>query len=366
MTTELVTFKFHTLTGADELLEHFKSLRNENFVEMRDAVVITKVDQARVDVRQPFGSKPGRGVAAGALAGTLLGIPAGPVGAAVGLVTGTLAGRAADAAHEPGYQEEELKSLARVELQPGESMLLVYAEPIWVSHIEDYARKADAAVFHRSNVVWSGDEHPESVSIRKQALDASYETWEEALQRQRGDIDALRQRAAQSLQTERATIQQQLDRANAKLEERYQHMLNTLAVWREQVNAKISRLDAELKQAPAQAKADIEQRLNAAREQGAALEAKSRETFAAWRDDIKADFESLRAEATTARTEREKKLNERIAHFEAEWAEEQKRRVVRDTAQREAWETLNKSIGEDIAGYRAAMREAEQEFKERE
>jgi uncharacterized membrane protein len=366
MTTELVTFKFHTLTGADELLEHFKTLRNENFVEMRDAVVITKVDQAHVDVRQPFGNKPGRGTATGALTGTLLGIPAGPVGAAVGLVTGALAGRAADAAHEPGHLDEEFRSMARVELQPGESMLLVYAEPIWVGHIEEYARQADAAVFHRSNVAWPGDQHPEGVYIRRQTLDARYETWEEALQRQRAEIDALRQRAVQSLQAEGASIQQKLDQANAKLEERYQHMLNTLAVWREQVNTTISQLDAELKQAPAQAKAEIEQRLASAREQRAALEAKTRETFAAWQEDIKADFESIRYETTLARKEHEKKLNERIAHFEAEWTEEQKRRAALEEAQVEAWKSLNNSIRQDIERYKAALRESEREYKERE
>jgi uncharacterized membrane protein len=366
MTTELITFKFHTLTGADELLEHFKTLRNENFVEMRDAVVITKTDQAHVDVRQPFGNKPGRGTAAGALTGTLLGIPAGPAGAAVGLVTGALAGRAADAAHEPGHLDEEFRSLARVELQPGESMLLVYAESIWVIPIEVYARQADAAVFHRSNVAWPGDQHPEGVYIRRQTLDARYETWQEALQRQRAEIDTLRQRAVQNLQAERASIQQKLDQANAKLEERYQHMLNTLAVWREQVNGTISQLEAEIKQAPAQAKAEIEQRLAAARERRAALEAKTRETFAAWRDDIKADFESIRYETTLARKEHEKKLNERIAHFEQALVEEERRLAARDKAQIEAWETFSQNLHQDIESYRAAMREAEREYKARE
>jgi uncharacterized membrane protein len=365
MTTELVTFKFHTLTGADELLEHFKILRNENFVEMRDAVVIIRTDQQQVDVRQPFGNKPGRGTAAGALTGTLLGIPAGPVGAAVGLVTGSLAGRAADAAHEPGHLDEELRSLARVELRPGESMLLVYAESIWVSHIEEYARQADAAVFHRSNVAWPGDEHPEGVYIQRQTLDARYETWQEALQRQRAEIETLRQRAAKALEVERASIQQQLDQANAKLEERYQNMLNTLAVWREQANSTISQLDAELKQAPTQAKADIEQRLTSAREQRIALEAKTRETFTAWRNDIKADFENMRYETTMARKEHEKKLNERIAHFEQALAEEQKRLVARDKAQIAAWETFTHNLHQDIESYRAAMREAEREYKAR-
>jgi hypothetical protein len=176
----------------------------------------------------------------------------------------------------------------------------------------------------------------------------------------------LGQRAAKNLQAERASIQQQLDRANAKLEERYQNMLKTLAVWREQVNATISRLDAELKEAPAQAKAGIEQRLTAAREQRAALEAKTRETFAAWRDDMGAEVENMKSEATTTRKEHEKKLNERIARFEAEWTEEQKRRVAQDESQREAWETLNQSIRQDIERYKAAMHEADREYKERE
>ena len=113
MPTELIISKFPTITGADDMLELLKGYQALHFVEMDDAVVVQKYDEQHVDVRQPRGTGPSKGTAAGAVTGALLGLPGGPAGAVVGLATGALVGGAVDAAHKPGAQSEDLKSLAR-------------------------------------------------------------------------------------------------------------------------------------------------------------------------------------------------------------------------------------------------------------
>lgn len=363
MTTELIIFKFPTLTGADEVSNILKTLQTQHFVEVRDAVVATKYDEQHVDVRQTLGKEPGPGTAVGALTGAAAGVPAGPVGAAVGLVAGALIGRGVDAAHEPGWKEEDLKTLATYELQSGESALLIYADALWIGPIEQAASDFDAAIYRRSNVAESGTEYSEGIEVRTQTLDTTYASWEETLERQRADLEALRQRASTAAQAQRAAIQQQIEKGKAKLDQFYHSMLHTLDVWQQQLEANINQLETDIKQANAQAKAGLEQRLSAAREAQAAQRAKVNATLTARLDDLKGDIERLRAQAATLRSERQSEWNERIAQLEEKRKAEEQRLAQLREAYGAAWKEMSQSVRQSIDTYEKSVREAEAEFR---
>jgi len=365
MQAELITFKFPTVTGADEMSAILKTLQTQHFIEVRDAVIAAKYDDQHVDVRQSLGTGPGPGTAAGALTGGILGRLTGPAGAVVGRVSGALIGRAADSAHEPGFKAEELKTLVTYELRSGESILLVYADALWVDQIEQAVRAFDVAVYRRSSVAQPGAEQSEGVAIRKQKLDTAYAAWEETLARQRAEAEALRQRASAAVQTEQAAIRQQIEKGKAALDQFYQNMLHTLDVWQQQIEADINQLETKAKQATAQAKAELEQRLAAAREAQAALRAKVNETLAARLADLKGEIESLRSQAAAQRSELQSEWNARIAQLEAARQAEEQRLMQLREARGAAWDEMSKSIRQAIKTYEGTVRAAAAEFRKR-
>jgi uncharacterized membrane protein len=379
MTTELIIFKFPTLTGADEVSNVLKTLQSQHFVEVQDAIVATKYDDQHVDVRQTLGKQPGpstaagaltgaaigavAGPAAGALTGAVAGAPAGPVGAAVGLVAGAFIGRGVDAAHEPGWKDEDLKTLATYELRSGESALLVYADALWVGPIEQAASDFDAALYRRTSVTESGMTYVEGIAIRTQTLDSTYATWEETLERRRAEVAALRERAKAAVQAEQAAIKERLQKAKTELQQFYQNMLHTLDAWQQQIETDISRLEMNVKLARAQAKSELEKRLTTARESQAALRGKVSATLAARLADLKGDIETLRSQAEAERSEIQSKWNARLAQLEAERQAEEQRLAQLDQAEDAAWAEMSKSVRQAVDAYEAKVRQAEAEFR---
>ena len=73
MPTELMVLKFSTPTGADEMLEVLKDFQSQDFIELLDAVIVTKDADHKVHVSQPLEVGPARGAAFGALTGAVVG-----------------------------------------------------------------------------------------------------------------------------------------------------------------------------------------------------------------------------------------------------------------------------------------------------
>jgi predicted nucleic acid-binding Zn-ribbon protein len=280
----------------------------------------------------------------------------------VGLVAGALIGRGVDASREPGWKEEDLKTLATHELRSGESALLIYADTLWIGPIEQAANDFDATIYRRSSATQTATKYIEGIEIRTQTVDATYKSWEETLEQQRADLEALRQRASAAAQAEQAAIRQQIEKGNTKIKQFYHNMLHTLDVWGQQIEANISQVETEIKQANAQAKAGIEQRLTAARESQAALRSKVDATLSARLDDLKRDVESLRSQAATARSELQNEWNERIAQLETKREAEEKRLKQLREARGAAWNEMSKSVRQSIDTYEETVRQAEAEF----
>jgi uncharacterized membrane protein len=361
MPTELIVLKYSTPTGADEMLEVLKDFQAKDFIELLDAVIVTKSADQKVHVRQPLEIGPGRGAAFGALTGAVVGLLGGPGGAIVGFVAGAATGGVTAAAMEADLPEKDIKALASDELQPGESALMVYFEEIWIDQIEQAIRDFGKTVKRQVIRAERQAEHEAAAEVRKEKIDAAVKSWQATIDQQRAHLASLREQSHTAVQADRDAIRRQIDAANTRLHEFYENVLHTLQVWGQQLDARISQLEADAKKATGQTKADIDQRLVAAQQERQVLRSNVRATLTTRLNNLKADIQNLKTQAAKARSEAIDPLNQRIAKLQGDWDAEVKRLDQLDQAEGEAWETMVKSIDQAIADYEDAVRKAEAE-----
>ena len=291
METELIVATFDTMTGADAMLETLKDLQDDDFIELLDAVIVTKDLKGKVEVRQPLEVGPGRGAAFGALTGAVVGLLGGPAGAIVGLVSGAVTGGSAAAAMEAALPKADIKAHALAELNPGESALLVYFDEVWLDTIEQAALDLGASIIRPIVNEARKAEREQQAELRKERIDAAYKSWQEKLDTQKAALTALRQRSAAALQADRSALQQQIEQTNHRIETTHQNILHRLQVWQQQIDADIKAAEAEIKQSNAKVKADLEQRIASDNQARQALRSKVKETLSSRLDHAKSEVE---------------------------------------------------------------------------
>lgn len=363
MNTELQVFTFDTLTGADGMFGALKELQNDDFIELMDAVIITKDLNNKVEVRQPLEVGPGKGAAFGALSGAVIGLLGGPGGAIVGFAAGALTGGMTGAALEAELPKEDIKALALKELNPGESALVVYLDEIWIDRVQQAAEDFDAAVYRQILADQRTAEREARAVVHKEKIDAAYKSWQAKLDQQRASITALQQKASTALQADRDALQKQIAQANARLEETHRNILHRLQVWQQQIDADIMALEAEIKQSNAKAKADLDQRIASDKQALQALRSKVKETLSSRLDHVKAEAEALKTRAVQAQGQAKADLDQRVARLQADIEAEQQRIDQMEKADDEAWDVMVKGINDAINGYWAAIDEAANEIK---
>jgi uncharacterized membrane protein len=363
MNTDLFILTFDSPTGAEAMLQTLKNLQSDNFIELLDAVIVLKDARGNVQLSQPLAVGPGKGAAFGALTGAIVGMLGGPGGAIVGLISGAVTGGATAAAWEADLPQDDIKAMAVDELRPGESALLVYVDEVWIDQIEQTAKDVAANIARHIVRKRRQAEREQRAEVRKEKIDAAYTSWQAKLDDQRASVAALRQQVANGVKADQAAIQKQIDSANAAVHMTYKNVLATLAAWQRQIDANIDELQANMKAANAEAKADIERRLTSAKEARAAARAHVKETLTARLNALKADIETLKAQAATAKGQAKDKLNQRVAKLQADAAAEQKRLDQLDKAQGEAWDLMVRSIEDAFDTYDASVYEAELEYE---
>ena len=362
MNTDLIVATFNTLTGADGLLKTLKDLQSDDFIEILDAVTVTKDAKGKVEVRQPLEVGPGKGAAFGALTGTIVGLLGGPAGALVGLVSGAATGGVAAAAMEAGLPQKDIKAMAVDGLEPGGSALMVYIDEVWIDEIEDAARAMDAKIARHKVQEKRQIAREKAAELRKEKFDAATKAWQAKVDKLQASVTTLRQQVDSGMKSDRAAFQKQLDITNATLQTMYKNMLQTLRVWQHQVEDDIADLEAEARSANAEAKAAIDRRLASDKEARAALRAHVKDTLTARHNAMKADIEHLKAEAAKAEGQVKEELNQRVAKLQADWDAERTRIDQLDKAEGEAYVQMAKSIDEAYDSYVDAMNEAETKY----
>jgi uncharacterized membrane protein len=363
METELLVATFDNLTGADAMLETLKDLQFDDFIELLDAVIVTKDLTGKVEVRQPLEVGPGKGAVFGALTGAVVGLLGGPAGAIVGFVSGAVTGGVAGAAFEANLPEADIRALALDELDPGDSALLVYFDQVWIEQIEQAARDLGAEVTRRVIAEERRIEREARKELLKEKVEAAYQSWQAKLDQQRATVASLHQRVSTALQADRDTVQKQIAQANSQLDQTFQNILHRLQVWQQQVEADITALEVQIKQANANAKADLNQHLAAAKQSRQTLHSKVKDTLSSRLDHLKSEAEALKVQAAQAQGQAQDKLNARVAKLQADIAAEGQRLDQLEKADDAAWDGMAKTIDEAITGYWAALDEAENEFE---
>jgi uncharacterized membrane protein len=303
MPTELIVLKYSTPTGADEMLEVLKDFQAKDFIELLDAVIVTKSADQKVHVRQPLEIGPGRGAAFGALTGAVVGLLGGPGGAIVGFVAGAATGGVTAAAMEAGLPEKDIQALARNELQPGDSALLVYFEEIWIDQIEQAIRDFGQTVERQVIRAERQAELEQAAEVRQEKIDAAFKSWQATIDQQRAHLASLREQSRTAVQADRAAIRQQIDAANTKLHEYHKNALHTMQVWGRQIDARISQLEADAKQAAGQTKVDVAQRLAEAKQARQTLRSDVKATLTTGLNQLQSDSENLKLQVANARDE---------------------------------------------------------------
>ncbi len=362
MQTELIVLTFDSPTGADAMLKTLKGLQDDNFIELLDAAIVTKDARGNIQLSQPLAVGPGKGAAFGALTGAIVGMLGGPGGALVGLVSGAVTGGVTAAAWEAGLPQDDIKAMAVDELRPNQSALMVYVDEVWIDQIEEAAKNLAANIARHVVREQRKIAREKATEQRKEKIDAAYKSWQAKIDNQRASVAALRQQVASGAKSNQAAIQKQIDSANAAVHTTYKNVLQTLAAWQRQIDANIDELQAEAKQANAEAKADIQQRLASAKESRATLRSDAKGTLTARLNAMKAGIDNLKAQAAKAQGQTKDKLNQRVAKLQADWDAEQKRLDQLDQAEGEAWDQMVKSIDDAFDAYDTSIYQAENDY----
>ncbi len=362
MNTDLIILTFDSPTGADSMLQTLKNLQDDNFIELLDAVIVTKDARGSVQLRQPLAVGPDKGAAFGALTGAIVGMLGGPGGAIVGLVSGAVTGGATAAAWEAGLPQDDIKAMAVDELRPNESALMVYIDEVWLDQIEQAAKDLTANIARHVVHTERKIAREKAAELGKEKIAAAYKSWQAKIDSQRASVAALRQQVASGVKANQAVIQKQIDSANAAVHTTYKNVLQTLAAWQRQIDVNMDELQAEADQATAEAKADTDRRLAAAKEARATLRADVKATLTARLNALKADIDNLKAQAAKAQGQAKDRLNQRVARLQADWDAEQKRLDQLDTAEGEAWDQMVKSIDDAFDAYDTSIYQAENDY----
>jgi uncharacterized membrane protein len=116
----LVALSYPDREAAEAALADFERLADEHGAQIKDAAVVVKTAQGRIELHQTRELSVGQGLIAGGTAGFLLGLAVGgPIGASVaGMVGGSGYG-----ALDTGIENTRLRSLSE-RLEPGQAALV--------------------------------------------------------------------------------------------------------------------------------------------------------------------------------------------------------------------------------------------------
>lgn len=322
MNTELVVVTFNDSTGADEMLQALQELQDEEFIEVLDAVIVTKDNNHNVEIRRPL-----------------------------------------QVIAQNGAPDSDFEYLPVDEVEPGGSSLTVYIDEIWLDQVE-YIAAAYAASIEREIVREQRHmAHQQAKEMRKERIDTAYQSWQASLDDLRTKIASLNQQVANHVQSQNDALRRQLESARAKLDATNKKIAQTLHAWQRQVDANIQELEAKAKTADATTKAEIDKRLASAKESQQALRTRVKDSLASRLSDLKLEINSLKAQAAKATGQAKEKINQQVATLQAGWEAEEKRLAQLESADDAVWEQMVKSINEALDTYEASIRTAEEVYE---
>lgn len=129
---DVIVAAYKDPSGATESLDELVEARKAGLIRIKDAAVLTKDSNSRLNVVDINDKGFGKGALLGGVTGAVVGILAGPVGWATlgGVAIGGLAAKLRDG----GFSDERLRSVGEG-LQPNSSALIAIIEEDWTDDV---------------------------------------------------------------------------------------------------------------------------------------------------------------------------------------------------------------------------------------
>jgi uncharacterized membrane protein len=121
--------------GAETVLKKIQDEHLEKELGLHELAIIQKDQSGKLTVKEPADSGGGKGAAIGGVVGALVGVVLGPAVVAT-TAAGALVGGLADKLYDTGFDNKDLKALAKA-LTPGTSALLVSVDDTQVARLKE-------------------------------------------------------------------------------------------------------------------------------------------------------------------------------------------------------------------------------------
>ena len=143
---ELIVSIYDDREMASQVLSEVKESASDDTLEIRNAAVLVKDEQGKVQLTESEDVGPGRGALFGAITGGLIGLLAGPAGAVVGAVAGAATGGITGALVDMGFSNDQLRDLQE-SMPANSSALIILIEHTWVDKLMDELERQRGKMF---------------------------------------------------------------------------------------------------------------------------------------------------------------------------------------------------------------------------
>ena len=235
---------FPNETKAYEGMRALKALHAEGSLTLYGAAVVAKDTKGNFEVKQAADDGP-VGTAVGALVGGLIGVLGGPIGAVAGLATGTLVGSLADLFNY-GVGEDYITEVSN-NLRPGHVAVVAEIGEDWTMPLDTRMGALGGTVFR----TWRDDFEDDVIAAEAAA--------------RRADLAELRTEFAQAKADDKAKLKAKVDQAKADLVRAERRVETRLVAIEKETTAKIAALEKQARDARADTKEKINQRITTLR-----------------------------------------------------------------------------------------------------
>jgi uncharacterized membrane protein len=141
---EYVVAVFDTQAAAENAMQGFFGSENEALYGIKESALLHKDADGKLHIQEPHDAGFTKGAAIGGVVGALLGVVTGPGVVAVS-AAGAMVGGLASKLHDTGFDNKDLKELAK-SLKPGTSALLLVVEDRKLGDVNRQLAAAEAKI----------------------------------------------------------------------------------------------------------------------------------------------------------------------------------------------------------------------------
>lgn len=248
-----------TESKAYEASRELKQLDAEGSIDIYALAVIAKNADGAVAVKESDGEFPVR-LAEGTAIGALIGLLGGPVGVAIGTIAGSLAGGMGEL-YASGVDAEFVDDTS-AKLTPGKFAVIADLSEDWVAPVDTRLERFGGTILRSLKKDVEADQRAAKVAML------------------RAEIDQLKTEQAKASAENKAKLQGQIDKLNARLDAELNQVRQRSEQIKKETDAKVAALQQKAKAAHAGTKAHIEAEAKRIREGAEETDARLRHLLA--------------------------------------------------------------------------------------